>query len=773
MSLDLPPHLLAKSPKAHLTLTLEQHSLDTAEAAHHLFRLDRRWGQAWCRMFQLDARQHSAFLLHLQIAGLLHDLGKANTGFLEAVQQGAKQKGQIVRHEHLSALLLHVPQVRGWLSERLDPDVLTAAVLSHHFKASSQEGNYRWCEARRSGRVGLFFHHPEVRRVFERIAHLAGLSTPPEVKALTWPDPTWNQCYTQGRQTAVTLWQDLRGNILRKRLLLAVKAGLIAADTVASALVREGLHLRDWIDGVAHREPLGPDEISSKILEPRIAQLSRKRPFQFHAFQEAAASLGPRALLLAACGAGKTMAAWRWAQAQVRRDPVGRILFLYPTRGTATEGFRDYVGWAPEAEAALVHSSARFELEAIAENPPEALEGKSLAVDEAQERLFALRHWPKRFFSATVDQFLGFLEHQYASTCLLPVLADSAVIIDEVHSFDPSLFANLIAFLREFRTPVLCMTATLPPSRRQQLEHLGLESYPRAEHRAQFRDLEDKECQHRYRVHRLDGVTQALQRAHQAYAAGQRVLWVVNQVKRCQEVAFELESSLGREVLCYHSRFKLEHRQERHRETVEAFRPNQPACVAVTTQVAEMSLDLDADVLITEVAPIPSLIQRLGRANRHPRPEGAFIAQVYVYAPKSVQPYSREQFQDTEKFLVELGSTNVSQRRLTELLEQCASPEARADGHARFLEGGYFALPGTLRDGDEHSVPCVLDKDLPYIRAACERQQPIDGWVVPVPRRAIQPVEECPPWLPRYLRVASNSQYDTRRGFLEETSKES
>jgi CRISPR-associated endonuclease/helicase Cas3 len=32
--------------------------------------------------------------------------------------------------------------------------------------------------------------------------------------------------------------------------------------------------------------------------------------------------------------------------------------------------------------------------------------------------------------------------------CLLPVLADSAVIIDEVHSFDPRMFKNLVAFLQ-------------------------------------------------------------------------------------------------------------------------------------------------------------------------------------------------------------------------------------------------------------------------------------------------------------------------------------
>jgi CRISPR-associated endonuclease/helicase Cas3 len=64
--------------------------------------------------------------------------------------------------------------------------------------------------------------------------------------------------------------------------------------------------------------------------------------------------------------------------------------------------------------------------------------------------------------------------------------------------------------------------------------------------------------------------------------------------------------------------------------------------LAVTTQVAEMSLDLSADLLVSEYAPIPSLIQRLGRLNRfHDCPEeckeGVFIE------PESILPYDEEQ----------------------------------------------------------------------------------------------------------------------------------
>jgi CRISPR-associated endonuclease/helicase Cas3 len=313
----------------------------------------------------------------------------------------------------------------------------------------------------------------------------------------------------------------LLGQGARQPLLLAVKAALIVADSVASGVVRTHGHsdgIKPWIDDVVHCPPLTAAEIEDNILARRIAHLEQTPglTFKYHAFQDGTAALGPRALVLAACGAGKTLAAWRWAAAQARSRPIGRVIFLYPTRGTATEGFRDYVGWAPEADAALVHGTARYELQAMERNPSEALKGKRL-VDEEAARLFALGLWSRRYFSATVDQFLGFLEHSYDSLCLLPALADSAVILDEIHSYDRPLFRALLCFLESFDVPVLCMTATLPPDHREDLLKLGLEVFPAAHHRDELADLEHQEQRKRY-VHRaLADADAAMDRACAAF----------------------------------------------------------------------------------------------------------------------------------------------------------------------------------------------------------------------------------------------------------------
>ena len=552
----------------------------------------------------------------------------------------------------------------------------------------------------------------------------------------------------------------------RRAFVAALKAGLIAADAVASGLVREGHDLLTWLDATLHLPPLDAAALRAAVLAPRVAALAaaRSTPFTWHAFQDAAALQPPRTLLLAACGAGKTLAAWRWAEAQLARRPAGRVIFLYPTRGTATEGFRDYVGWAPEAEAALVHGTARFDLEGMADNPSDATTGKRYAPSESEARLFALAHWSRRYFSATVDQFLGFLEHAYASLALLPALADAVLVIDEVHSFDRHMFDALVNFLRHFDLPVLCMTATLPPSRQQELRAAGLALYPDEADRPALADLDALERHPRYALTRLDGEADALAHVLAAYRGGLRVLWVVNVVARAQRLARALEATLGVEVLCYHSRFRLEDRRRVHAATVAAFQGRALPRIAVTTQVCEMSLDLDADVLVTELAPFPSLVQRLGRANRHLARGDAYRAPAYVYAPESPAPYLRDELDRAAAALAPLTAAPVSQRDLALALERADAAEPRAADAARFLDAGYFATPGAFRDGEDHGRPVVLDDDLPAA-ARAHAEGRLEAFVLTVPARAVLDDLPRPGWLPRHLGLAASAHYDPRFGF--------
>lgn len=754
--------LLAKS-RTHGELTLKQHLLDTEQAAMELFRPGTRWGQRWFEFFRLGPADAS-FLLELRVACLFHDIGKANEDFQRAVTNGGHQQ-QLLRHEHLSALVMCRPEVRSWLQRGgVDPDVCTAAVLSHHLKAS-EDGEDRWCDGRGvANGLTLRFDDQEVRAILDRLATLLG-SPPPPLDSGRLPFPlagAWAAALQAGKKAARDLRRRLEKDPRRRRL-VAVKVGLITADSVASGLFRVGDSISTWVEQVAHAAPVHASDVERDVIEARLRHIGGGTSRGLHPFQAKAARIGKRGLLLAACGAGKTLAAWAWAAQQAAAAPIGRIIFLYPTRGTATEGFRDYAAWAPEGEATLLHGTAGYELERMLENPPDS--GRRHQLEEQEGRLFALGRWQRRYFSATVDQFLSAMEHRYEALCLLPALSDAAVIVDEVHSFDPRMFEALIAFLREFDVPVLCMTATLPQDRREQLVAAGLRVFPSVEEATELADLAAKERAPRYLVRRVADASAALDIAHKAFASGRRVLWVVNQVARAQQTAEQLEAAIGQQVLCYHSRFKLADRQRAHQLTVAAFQQTEQPVIAVTTQVCEMSLDLDADVLITEEAPVTSLVQRFGRSNRHLRRPGV-LADVVTYPMPDggLRPYAKADLDGVETFLASIDGRHVSQADLARAVEAVSLNETSATGDSSLFGSGYYAVPREFRDMDEFSRTCVLNTEVEAFLEMKKRGQPVDGLLVPVPRKYA--ADGGPFGLPPFVGVAEAANYSSTRGFV-------
>ena len=219
-------------------------------------------------------------------------------------------------------------------------------------------------------------------------------------------------------------------------------------------------------------------------------------------------------------------------------------------------------------------------------------------------------------------------------------------------------------------------------------------------------------------------------------------------------------------MLCYHSRYRLSDRAAIHQATVAAFQQRAQPAIAVTTQVCEMSLDLDADVMLSELAPIPALVQRLGRANRHMAGGPGQPAEVWLYPPRADLPYDREEMDAARAFVAQLGPEPLSQRTLSEKLEALAPAQTDSAGASRFLDGGYYAVPGSIRDDGEPSSPCVLDSDLADVTAALAARKPIDGWLVPVSLRfAREPAAEARSW-PAWLKVASASCYQAGLGFV-------
>lgn len=754
--------LHAKSPVDGKFVTLAEHSKTVLDAARCLYGQDRptALGLSWLSFFGLTKDDFKTFITNLSLAAIFHDLGKANSGFQLAISRKGEQ---VIRHEHLSALILWLPEMRRWIASchSATYEIVLAAVLCHHLKVDDTEHFIHLLAPKKSFTV--FSRYDDFINTLALAEPLIGANAPD----ISLHHKEWSFAAIDIKGLKEHLYQQYRARLRKdekfRNLYLAVKAGLIAADASGSALVREGVELEEWIGKSMQQPCLTADDIDRLVIAPRMRQIEERtgKEFEPRTFQNEAGKLGPRALLVAGCGAGKTLAAWKWAQHQAETHRFSRVLFLYPTRATATEGFRDYASWAGAEESALLHSTSEYDLTGMFTNPADSRAGEDYS---AEEGLYALGYWPKRIFSATVDSFLSFMAHSYSALCMLPLLAGAAVVIDEVHSFDRSMFTALEQFLKAFPSvPVLCMTASLTADRQRTLtDSCGLELFPKDE----IDDLRAQTGSPRYVVRRANEDTGSLVKA--ALLDDKKILWVVNTVDRCQETyaahaAFCAEQNIP--INCYHSRFRLKDRKARHEEVIRLFREHEGAALVVTTQVCEMSLDLDADVLVTEMAPVPSLIQRMGRCCRVEKP-GERRGIVYVCVPADERPYPKDELAQCEDFIRCLSAKpEVSQDDLAAYLEGMAVSRPHIEGgFTGFLDSGWFAMGSadSFREGLEFTVDCILDTDKEeFVRLRREKSEEIAGLVVPVPKRFADREQRVGKRFP----VAPSSHYSSLIGF--------
>jgi CRISPR-associated endonuclease/helicase Cas3 len=298
-----------------------------------------------------------------------------------------------------------------------------------------------------------------------------------------------------------------------------------------------------------------------------------------------------------------------------------------------------------------------------------------------------------------------------------PAILSASFVFDELHAYEDRMFAAIIALIKALPgASFLLMTASLPKARKDfLLNELGrIQTVP------QPRDLEELP---RYTFEELANSDEADEIVKQATSQNLRVLWVCNTVSRAQR-RFEGLRDAGLRVKTYHSRFKYEDRRDRHREVISAFGDDagSDGFVAVTTQVAEMSLDLDADILISEVAPVPSLIQRLGRLNRRITPEEPGSPRpAYFVPPEKPAPYAMSELAMTGQWLDLL---NRLQRPLTQADLANAfnsilpNKELQLELRTEWLDSGYFAIPGPVREAGI-SVSVILPED----ETVCRRER--------------------------------------------------
>lgn len=356
-------------------------------------------------------------------------------------------------------------------------------------------------------------------------------------------------------------------------------------------------------------------------------------------------------------GMGKTEAALGAAYQLMANGKASGIYFALPTQATSNrmhlrmnEFLRRIASETMESRLVHANSWLKGKDEGI-------FPGTTVMNVSAEEDARTGRDWfasPKRallapFGVGTVDQaLLGVVAAKHFFVRHF-ALAGKVVILDEVHSYDlytGTLIDKLIETLEGLGCTVIILSATLTGRRREQLVPLpddtpaeAVQPYPLITGRMEGNPFEPVAvAPPASRIVRVDFVAaeQATEEAIQLAQKGGAVLWICNTVDSAQRQYrrfMELSSGVF-PVGLLHSRFPFWRREELEAEWMERFgKEGKTRCgsILVSTQVVEQSVDLDADLLITELAPTDMLLQRLGRLWRHERGKRpAKDAQIFI-----------------------------------------------------------------------------------------------------------------------------------------------
>lgn len=248
------------------------------------------------------------------------------------------------------------------------------------------------------------------------------------------------------------------------------------------------------------------------------------------------------------------------------------------------------------------------------------------------------------------------------------------VVIDEVHAYDAYMNQYLdkaIEWLGAYHVPIIILSATLPKDRRQQLLLAYLKGKYGMTYRRQLDAPKDWENTEAYPLLSLLDGTQIKQVTsfpgqsdqqptvlhikrlavendaliihvlHQLADGGVAGI-IVNTVKRAQVLAALVPADV--DLMILHSAFLATDRIAQETKLQAAIgkhgkRPHK--LIVIGTQVLEQSLDIDFDVLYTDVAPMDLILQRAGRLHRHQidRPKTLQIAHVFVMGIEGLNTY--------------------------------------------------------------------------------------------------------------------------------------
>ncbi|EKS7793250.1 CRISPR-associated helicase Cas3' [Edwardsiella piscicida] len=359
-------------------------------------------------------------------------------------------------------------------------------------------------------------------------------------------------------------------------------------------------------------------------------------------------------VLEAPMGLGKTEAALYAAYKMLEEGRATGIYFALPTQLTSNKLLDRFNGYlkqilteeSPHRHSLLLHGNAWLVNHALGE---EGKPGRSW-FDSAKRGLLA------PFAVGTLDQALMAAMNVKHGFVRAFGLVGKVVILDEVHSYDAYtgvILDELIRLLRTLHCTVIILSATLSQARRSELlgQPAQRDAYPLISvspgitpSPLQELSVTPEEPRTVYLQCKAMADQTVLEEVLKRASQGQQVLWIENTVAEAQERYLDLAAraqELGVACGLLHSRFTALHRQKNEAHWVGCYGKvgraarREQGRILIGTQVLEQSLDIDADFLVSRMAPSDMLFQRLGRLWRHeqtPRPPEA-IREAWILAP--------------------------------------------------------------------------------------------------------------------------------------------
>jgi CRISPR-associated endonuclease/helicase Cas3 len=426
--------------------------------------------------------------------------------------------------------------------------------------------------------------------------------------------------------------------------------------TQASRLAAEALEKLGWLGRADRTMQVAFEELFPSIKEPRLLQT---------AVAEIVTGMTEPSLLIveAPMGEGKTEAGWYAASCWDGRGGQGSYVAL-PTMATSNQMF-DRVGKFLEAEAGKKNLMLQHGKAALNDRFEKLKYSAQVYDDEKQPSAVVAEGWfaanKKHGLLApygvgTIDQaLLAVLQTKHVFVRLFG-LAGKCMILDEVHAYDAymtTLMERLLRWLAAIRCPVVLLSATLPHEKRLRLlrAYAGdttpeprTEEYPRLTTVAiggspavRHVDADPKRAQ-TVALGWLDA-GDLVKNLRKSLAQGGCAVVIRNTVGLAQQTYQALGEALkdgGIKVDLFHARFPFGRRKQIEDDVLKWYgrtkddvvdtegsimsAPHRPAkSVLVATQVVEQSLDLDFDLMISDVAPVDLILQRAGRLRRHAR----------------------------------------------------------------------------------------------------------------------------------------------------------